>query len=397
MSIDTAIDPQRRQHGADVRDAGPDQGAARARAVPVPRVQPLDRGRPQSLDDPGLLRGGRGGHEPHRGVRARRGRARGPARREHRPEPGRVPAALARGLPDDVDRLRRGRPQRAAHVGRVGAHGRPGRARGVRARPGAAQRVRAHRRRLPRDGRRAGGEAAGGRGAGPRSARPSTTSSPTACRSRCTSRPAEASMPIELAARTDAGGRLVATAERLSETLAANAPQHDRDGSFPFEAIDALKAARYFAAPVPVDIGRARRLLGARPGRGVEPPGARRRVRRDRREHAPDRGRQHGAPAPGRGGGRTGPPRARLRRIARADRPRRCRALRGDQRARTGPHPPGDGRHPHRLGLADRRPQAVLHDVAGRDRALRGGHLRATPRASSATPTRWSPPTRRVS
>ena len=62
-------------------------------------------------------------------------------------------------------------------------------------------------------------------------------------------------MPIELAARTDAGGRLVAAAERLSETLAANAPQHDRDGSFPFEAIDALKAARYFTAPVPVDLG----------------------------------------------------------------------------------------------------------------------------------------------
>ena len=62
-------------------------------------------------------------------------------------------------------------------------------------------------------------------------------------------------MPIELAARTDAGGRLVATAERLSETLAADAPRHDRDGTFPFEAIDALKAAHYFAAPVPVDIG----------------------------------------------------------------------------------------------------------------------------------------------
>lgn len=62
-------------------------------------------------------------------------------------------------------------------------------------------------------------------------------------------------MPIELAARTDAGGRLVATAERLSETLAADAALHDRDGSFPFEAIEALKAARYFAAPVPVDLG----------------------------------------------------------------------------------------------------------------------------------------------
>ena len=30
---------------------------------------------------------------------------------------------------------------------------------------------------------------------------------------------------------------------------------HDRDGSFPFEAIDALKAAHYFAAPVPVELG----------------------------------------------------------------------------------------------------------------------------------------------
>jgi len=62
-------------------------------------------------------------------------------------------------------------------------------------------------------------------------------------------------MPIELAARTDAGGRLVAAAERLAETLAANAPQHDRDGSFPFEAIEALRAARYFTAPVPVELG----------------------------------------------------------------------------------------------------------------------------------------------
>jgi len=62
-------------------------------------------------------------------------------------------------------------------------------------------------------------------------------------------------MPIELAAHTDAGGRLVATAERLSETLAADASRHDRDGTFPFEAIDALKAAHYFAAPVPLDIG----------------------------------------------------------------------------------------------------------------------------------------------
>jgi alkylation response protein AidB-like acyl-CoA dehydrogenase len=62
-------------------------------------------------------------------------------------------------------------------------------------------------------------------------------------------------MPIELTAHTDAGARLVAIAEELSEALAARAGEHDRDGSYPFEAIDALKAAGYFAAPVPVELG----------------------------------------------------------------------------------------------------------------------------------------------
>jgi alkylation response protein AidB-like acyl-CoA dehydrogenase len=60
---------------------------------------------------------------------------------------------------------------------------------------------------------------------------------------------------IELTAQTDAGARLVAMAERLAEELAARAAEHDRDGSYPFEAIDALKAAGYFAAPVPVELG----------------------------------------------------------------------------------------------------------------------------------------------
>ena len=62
-------------------------------------------------------------------------------------------------------------------------------------------------------------------------------------------------MPIELAARTEAGADLVALAERLSEQFAARAAEHDRDGSYPFEAIDALKAAGYFAAPVPAELG----------------------------------------------------------------------------------------------------------------------------------------------
>ncbi|MGZ6637852.1 MAG: acyl-CoA dehydrogenase family protein [Solirubrobacteraceae bacterium] len=62
-------------------------------------------------------------------------------------------------------------------------------------------------------------------------------------------------MPIELTAHTPAGARLVTIAERLSHVLAARAAEHDRDGTFPFEAIDALKAAGYFAAPVPVALG----------------------------------------------------------------------------------------------------------------------------------------------
>jgi alkylation response protein AidB-like acyl-CoA dehydrogenase len=60
---------------------------------------------------------------------------------------------------------------------------------------------------------------------------------------------------IELAAHTEAGARLVAIAEALAPELAARAAEHDRAGTYPFEAIDALKAAGYFAAPVPVGLG----------------------------------------------------------------------------------------------------------------------------------------------
>lgn len=62
-------------------------------------------------------------------------------------------------------------------------------------------------------------------------------------------------MPIELTAHTDAGARLVAIAEELAGRFAARAADHDRDGTYPFEAIEALKAAGYFAAPVPVALG----------------------------------------------------------------------------------------------------------------------------------------------
>jgi alkylation response protein AidB-like acyl-CoA dehydrogenase len=65
----------------------------------------------------------------------------------------------------------------------------------------------------------------------------------------------EIPMPIELTAHTDTGAHLVSMAEELSEQLAARAQEHDRDRTYPFEAIEALKAARYFAAPVPVELG----------------------------------------------------------------------------------------------------------------------------------------------
>jgi alkylation response protein AidB-like acyl-CoA dehydrogenase len=62
-------------------------------------------------------------------------------------------------------------------------------------------------------------------------------------------------MPIELAPHTAAGGCLVTFPEGLSAQLAAHAAEHDRDGTYPFEAIAALQAAGYFAAPVPVALG----------------------------------------------------------------------------------------------------------------------------------------------
>jgi len=62
-------------------------------------------------------------------------------------------------------------------------------------------------------------------------------------------------MPIELAAHTHAGAHLVAIADELSVQLAARAAEHDREGTYPFEAIDALKAVGYFAAPIPTDLG----------------------------------------------------------------------------------------------------------------------------------------------
>jgi alkylation response protein AidB-like acyl-CoA dehydrogenase len=62
-------------------------------------------------------------------------------------------------------------------------------------------------------------------------------------------------MPIELAAHTPSGARLVTIAEELSDQLAARAAEHDRDGTYPFEGIAALKTVGYFAAPIPIEFG----------------------------------------------------------------------------------------------------------------------------------------------
>jgi alkylation response protein AidB-like acyl-CoA dehydrogenase len=60
---------------------------------------------------------------------------------------------------------------------------------------------------------------------------------------------------LELAAKTEAGARLVLLAETLGEELARRAPVHDREASFPYASVDALKRAGYFSAPIPVEYG----------------------------------------------------------------------------------------------------------------------------------------------
>src|SRR5688500_11407909 len=62
-------------------------------------------------------------------------------------------------------------------------------------------------------------------------------------------------MALELTARTAAGRDLVALAERLAGEIAGPAAEHDRDGTYPFEGIEALREAGYFAAPVPQELG----------------------------------------------------------------------------------------------------------------------------------------------
>jgi alkylation response protein AidB-like acyl-CoA dehydrogenase len=62
-------------------------------------------------------------------------------------------------------------------------------------------------------------------------------------------------MTFELQALTEPGRRLVALAEELAADFATRAVQHDREGSFAHENIDALRRSGYLAAPVPAEFG----------------------------------------------------------------------------------------------------------------------------------------------
>ncbi|HEX3330766.1 MAG TPA: acyl-CoA dehydrogenase family protein [Gaiellales bacterium] len=62
-------------------------------------------------------------------------------------------------------------------------------------------------------------------------------------------------MPFELHARTERGRRLVQLAQRLAAEVAPMAPGHDREGSFPFDSLAAVKASGYLTAPIPEQLG----------------------------------------------------------------------------------------------------------------------------------------------
>jgi alkylation response protein AidB-like acyl-CoA dehydrogenase len=60
---------------------------------------------------------------------------------------------------------------------------------------------------------------------------------------------------FEMQPRTDAGRKVVGLAEQLAVEIGARAAEHDREGSFPFEAIDAMKSSGFLTAGVPQEFG----------------------------------------------------------------------------------------------------------------------------------------------
>ena len=132
--------------------------------------------------------------------------------------------------------------------------------------------------------------------------------------------------------------------------------------------LTALVDSGWLSAPVPEEFGGRGRPVDARSLRGRQPTGPRRCGLDHRREHAPDRRRQPGAPVPGGGDDAQSAGLGVVLDQLVADRrgDRRC-----DQRAGTGPHPTVHGRRCRWRSLADRRHEDLLHHVAGSRRVPR--------------------------
>src|SRR5206468_11490723 len=62
-------------------------------------------------------------------------------------------------------------------------------------------------------------------------------------------------MEGELNPITEPGRKFIALAEQHAADFATRADQHDREGSFPFENIEAMQRSGVMAACVPVELG----------------------------------------------------------------------------------------------------------------------------------------------
>src|SRR5438270_8567442 len=62
-------------------------------------------------------------------------------------------------------------------------------------------------------------------------------------------------MDFALLPRTASGSRFITLAEQHAADFATRADQHDREGSFPFENIEAMQRSGVMAAWVPAELG----------------------------------------------------------------------------------------------------------------------------------------------